>query len=145
MTINNRNLLLVLVLSLAILLGACGPAASNSSIIATSVAATVGAQNTAQAALPPTQPAVMPTLQSMTTPTDAATNPPPTAPTGSGSNLCTASATYAGETIPDGTIMSPGQVFTKTWKITNSGTCPWNTSWKLVYSSGDILGGAYVY
>jgi len=147
MTLNHKNLLLVLVLSLAILLGACAPAASNASIIATSVAATVQAQNTEQAALAtPTSLPATPTIPGLTTPTDsAATKAPPTAPTGSGNNLCTASATFAGETIPDGTIMSPGQIFTKIWHIKNTGTCPWNSNWKLVYSSGDVMGGAFVY
>ncbi len=144
MTLNHRNLLLVLVLSLAILLGACSPANSNASIIATSVAATVQAQGTAQAAVPTPIP-VTPTIAALTTPTDAATLPPPTAPTGIGNNLCTGSATFSGETIPDGTIESPGATFMKTWHITNSGTCPWNSTWKWVFVSGDLMGGATVY
>ncbi len=146
MTLNNKSLLVVLLLSLAILLGACAPAASNASIIATGVAATVQAQNTAAAASTPTLLPTTPTIPTLTSPTDAAaTNAPPTAPTGTGSNLCTASATFVGETIPDGTILSPGQIFTKIWHIKNTGTCPWNSTWKLVYSSGDVMGGGFVY
>lgn len=145
MTLNHKNLLLVLVLSLAILLGACAPAASNASLIATSVAATVQAQNTQRAAVVPTLPPVTPTIGALITPTDAATKLPPTAPTGSGNTQCTASATFVGETIPDGTIMGPGQIFTKIWHIKNSGTCPWNSTWKWIYSSGDVMGGAFVY
>jgi hypothetical protein len=49
------------------------------------------------------------------------------------------------ETIPDGAIMSPGQLFTKVWTIQNTGTCPWNKTWKLVYFSGDLMGAATVY
>ncbi len=41
--------------------------------------------------------------------------------------------------------MDPGSVFTKIWRIKNTGTCPWDSTWKFVYMSGDVLGGAYVY
>jgi putative hemolysin/plastocyanin len=33
-------------------------------------------------------------------------------------------------------VMSPGQPFTMGWRISNSGTCPWTTGYKLVYSYG---------
>jgi hypothetical protein len=36
--------------------------------------------------------------------------------------------------IPDGTIMSPGQDFVKTWKVKNNGSCPWGAGYKLVYA-----------
>jgi hypothetical protein len=36
--------------------------------------------------------------------------------------------------IPDGTIMSPGQDFVKTWKVKNNGSCPWGSGYKLVYA-----------
>jgi hypothetical protein len=49
------------------------------------------------------------------------------------------------ETIPDGTIYAPGQQFTKTWEIKNTSNCSWNTSYKIVFWDGDVLGGAYVY
>jgi transcriptional regulator with XRE-family HTH domain len=32
---------------------------------------------------------------------------------------------FVTETIPDGTLMRPGQRFTKTWTIRNDGTVPW--------------------
>lgn len=34
-------------------------------------------------------------------------------------------ATLISQTIADGTVMSPGQVFTKTWTLRNSGTTTW--------------------
>lgn len=37
---------------------------------------------------------------------------------------------------PDGTVVSPGQVFTKTWKVANSGTCNWMFAWRLMFISG---------
>ena len=35
-------------------------------------------------------------------------------------------STFIDDTIPHGTLMKPGEVFTKTWRIRNSGTVPWN-------------------
>lgn len=45
-------------------------------------------------------------------------------------------------TIPDNTVISPGNSFTKTWRLKNSGSCSWTTNYKLVYSSGEQMGGA---
>ena len=33
----------------------------------------------------------------------------------------------------------------KTWRVTNSGSCTWNSGYKFVFMDGDVLGGAYVY
>lgn len=43
-------------------------------------------------------------------------------------------------TIPDGTVMTPGQSFTKKWRIRNTGQCAWN-GYNLVFDSGDSMGG----
>jgi hypothetical protein len=43
-------------------------------------------------------------------------------------------------TVPDYTVMSPGQAFTKTWRLTNAGTCTWNSSYQLVFDHGDGMG-----
>src|SRR5512138_143736 len=37
-------------------------------------------------------------------------------------------------TIPDGTQMTPGQTFVKTWKIKNAGICTWGAGYKVVYA-----------
>ena len=42
-------------------------------------------------------------------------------------------------TIPDGTVMTPGQTFTKKWRIKNVGSCTW-TGFSLVFDSGDSMG-----
>lgn len=36
--------------------------------------------------------------------------------------------------VPDGTQMTPGQDFVKTWKITNAGACTWGAGYKIVYA-----------
>jgi len=41
--------------------------------------------------------------------------------------------------------MNPGQTFTKTWELRNVGTCPWTTSYQLVYFSGEQMGAATTY
>ncbi len=48
-------------------------------------------------------------------------------------------------TVPDNTIMAPGQAFTKTWRLTNIGTCTWNSSYQLVFDHGDPMGVANTY
>ena len=155
------NLFLNTILLLALALTSC---TSNKSVIATAVAMTVQAQNTqsasvtdtplALATIPPLAantaasstpvantpsvgtPATLPTLTPLVTPLTAST---------SVTKFCTASATFVGETVPDGTIESPGAIFTKTWTIQNSGTCAWDSTWKLVFVSGDLMGGAMVF
>jgi hypothetical protein len=51
--------------------------------------------------------------------------------------------TYAQDvTVPDDTIMQPGQDFDKVWRIRNTGTCNWDTSYKLVFVQGSQMGGS---
>ena len=45
------------------------------------------------------------------------------------------------ETIPDNAPMLPGQVFVKTWRVKNTGTCNWEAGFKFVFTSGDAMGG----
>lgn len=44
-------------------------------------------------------------------------------------------------TYPDGSVVSPGQSFTKTWRIKNAGTCTWNADYQIVFDSGEAMGG----
>lgn len=43
-------------------------------------------------------------------------------------------------TIPDMSLLAPGQVFTKTWRLRNLGSCTWNANYSLVFFGGDPLG-----
>ncbi len=45
-------------------------------------------------------------------------------------------------TIPDGTTVSPGETFIKTWRIQNTGSCNWNTSYILTFNTGDVMSGS---
>jgi hypothetical protein len=42
-------------------------------------------------------------------------------------------------TIPSKTELSPGERFTKTWQVSNSGTCDWLYGYRLVPVSGTSL------
>lgn len=44
-------------------------------------------------------------------------------------------------TVPDKTAMTAGQTFTKTWKVSNTGACTWTATYKLVFVTGDGMGG----
>jgi len=46
--------------------------------------------------------------------------------------------------VPDGTTMSPGQDFVKTWRVKNNGSCPWGAGYKLVYAGyADDMNGQF--
>jgi hypothetical protein len=45
-------------------------------------------------------------------------------------------------TIPDGTVMEPGQSFTKTWRVENNGVVPWGEGTQLVFARGAEMGAA---
>ncbi len=42
-------------------------------------------------------------------------------------------------TIPDGMEFAPGQAFTKTWRLVNTGTCTWTQDYRLIWFSGSRL------
>jgi hypothetical protein len=42
-------------------------------------------------------------------------------------------------------VMQPGETFWKTWRLKNNGTCTWNSAYKIVYWSGDLMGGLLEY
>lgn len=54
---------------------------------------------------------------------------------------CDAATFVADVTVPDGTIFPPTTAFVKTWRIKNSGTCTWTTSYKLAFAGGTPLSG----
>ena len=63
------------------------------------------------------------------------------ATTSGGGNACYR-MTFANDvSIPDNTAMTPGQNFTKTWKVLNSGTCAWDAGFKFVFTSGEQMSG----
>lgn len=39
--------------------------------------------------------------------------------------------------VPDNTVMAPGQEFIKTWRVKNTGSCPWGAGYVLAYAGYD--------
>ena len=50
-------------------------------------------------------------------------------------------ALFVSETIKDDTEFGAGEAFNKSWTFKNVGTCTWNTNYKLVFASGEKMGG----
>jgi hypothetical protein len=46
------------------------------------------------------------------------------------------------DAVPDGTVLVPGSVFTKTWRLRNRGTTTWGAGYRLLRVSGQSLGAA---
>ncbi len=57
------------------------------------------------------------------------------------SSGCDRAAFVADVNVPDGTVFAPNASFTKTWRLKNTGTCTWTSSYKLVFVSGAQMGG----
>ena len=130
-----------------LILSACAPATPieptpDVSAIRTSAASTVVAELTLTAAaftptpLPPTEPPI-PEPQATETPTAAFTTDPTQIALGTPGQLCDDTSfdnATVDVTILDGTQMTPGQEFVKTWKIKNTGICSWGDGYGLIYA-----------
>ncbi|MBL8078568.1 MAG: hypothetical protein JNM55_11445 [Anaerolineales bacterium] len=56
-------------------------------------------------------------------------------------SACESSAYISDVTIPDGTVFSQGETFTKIWRIKNTGTCTWSSTYSIMFSSGEEMSG----
>jgi len=130
----------------ALMLSACNfplissPNEQDPNALSTAVAETVQALNAQpkpQETQPDTPPAGLPTLTPLPTYTQPAVQLPPTQ-----TPLPCNKAQFVSETIPDDTEFGSGEVFTKSWTFKNTGTCTWNTDYKLVFATGDAMSGS---
>ncbi len=141
-----KNSIFLVMLIAALLLSACSilqPAAEESTsdvdFVATSVAETVQAIAMQQPTMTEPAPVIEPTL---TLPAMQPTNTVGTTveqPTIAPAKTCL-EAEFISETIPDGTKFGLNEYFNKTWTFKNTGTCTWTTDYKMVFTSGDIMG-----
>ena len=101
-----------------------------------------------QGGLPTNTPAAeLPT--STPTPTATATNlptntpvPPTATPRPTATPLpCNWAQFVKDVTIPDDTVLSPGESFKKTWRLKNIGSCNWTSGYSLVFLNGEEMGG----
>ena len=135
-----KNLILVTILT--IIISACSSATRGQTDISTAVAQTVAAQNSLTeiasrptvTTVPPIEATVLPDVASTNTP--AALLGPPG---------CTVSAELVGETPPDSVLLKTDEFFWKTWTLENTGTCTWDSTYSLIYKSGDLLDGLTSY
>jgi hypothetical protein len=52
-------------------------------------------------------------------------------------DACHNSVYIADVTIPDESVLKPGEDFDKIWRIQNTGTCTWDDGYRLVFVAGD--------
>ena len=141
-------------LLIGLILSSCGPATTSQATpdidtIHTAAAQTVIAEFTQTAlAIPPTEAATETQPATATTEPGAQTAAP--APEASVEIPLEASPTpitcddadfVADVSVPDGTEMTPGQDFVKTWRIKNTGTCTWGSGYSVIYSFGEKMSG----
>lgn len=140
-----KTKLIITATLLGVLIAACGPSATPAeptpdvAAIRTSAASTVVSQFTLTAAV--------------FTPTSSVpTNTPAPQVTATGTQPVAAQVTNAegttlalcdslsynvatvDVTVPDNSVMTPGQEFIKTWKVKNNGSCPWGAGYVLAYA-----------
>ncbi|MBK9926199.1 MAG: hypothetical protein IPP66_13010 [Anaerolineales bacterium] len=86
---------------------------------------------------PTTQPTFAPvaTSAAITLPANTQVVVPPTA-------SCYQLRFVSDVSIPDNTPMTPGQTFTKTWKVKNLGSCAWDAGFKFAFTGGEAMNGA---
>jgi hypothetical protein len=150
--------LIITAILFTMLIAACGSGAPGTqeptadvAAIRTSAASTVISQFTLTAAAftpTPSQPAETSAPEATSTnATSTATGQPGVQVTnalGTTVALCDSLSFVADVNVPDDTSMSPGQDFVKTWKVKNSGSCPWGAGYKLVYAGyADDMSGQF--
>lgn len=143
-----RMLFVVLILIFAAL--ACNMPADNA--VATGTRTPTGsldvltqAAQTAQAGQTPLASATTPPAPTQTLPGQpTATITNTRAPATNTPQPCDQAGFIQDVSIPDGAKLTPGQVFTKTWRLRNTGTCTWNNSYAMVFASGDAMGAPAV-
>lgn len=106
--------------------------AIQTSVVETVVAA---ATQTVEAYTPTPEPtetiALTPTLSITETPTPPGITSTPTP------IICNALEFLGDVTVPDGTTITAGEEFIKTWKVKNTGSCTWTKGYTVIFAYGD--------
>lgn len=143
-----QTLLLSLVALILATLACAAPGATGQAgdLTATFAAALTQAFGTAQTQPSGTPVAIVtlpgnltPTLPVIVSATSVLTATPTSIPS---ATACTDNAKFVTDvTIPDGTVFNTPAAFTKTWRVQNTGTCPWDSTYTLRYVGGAQLDG----
>lgn len=129
-------------------LAACSPTVLTSTPtidvnpLRTEVAATVLAQVTQELALTPSvTPYPSPTATDQPTSTPGPTSSPTVTSTSGTPEAATENkAQWVSQSIADDTVFTPGETFTMSWRLKNTGTSTWTERYMLRYFSGDAFG-----
>jgi hypothetical protein len=164
MKTQNRRLILIILIT-GLLLSACNlslnqdPAAQQSQLATMSAGtvaaqltqiavATAFAQLTPQASIEPSQQltlaptatvTLLPTSTSTLAPTATFTNTPIPATATATPVPCYLASFVSDVTIADGSSFMAGEIFVKTWRIKNAGSCTWSTNYKIYFLSGNAM------
>jgi hypothetical protein len=90
---------------------------------------------------PTETPVPIPTFAEPTTASDAVATSPST---GGQPSDCYDLSYVKDVTIPDNTEVTPGQSFTKTWLVANTGTCAWEAGFVFNVVAGEAMSGVAV-
>ena len=90
---------------------------------------------------PLTSPTAAPTTGATTAPSPASpTTAPATGATPAPGAACTNIANFVADvSVPDNTTVAPGESFTKTWRLRNTGTCTWGTGYTFAFVRGQAM------
>lgn len=110
-------------------------------VLASSLAACSTKQLEDPLFLPPTIPIQAVAAPSLGSPAPPANTEPAETPYPTPTPLCDSGLTFLKDlTIPDGTVVQPGDKLDKRWLVENSGSCNWNRDYSLVLISGPDMG-----
>jgi len=139
----------VLCISLILILSSCnlpsrGPSSNEPNALNTQAAMTLQALLNQTPTPAQFNTPTLPPAQPTNTPQSLPTIPIPTntnIPIASATSVCDQAQYVKDVTINDGTVLAPGETFTKTWRLRNAGVCTWS-GYSLVFDSGDAMSGA---
>ena len=141
-------------LSVTLLLAACGsggreatPTLSVEQIQTRAVAGFAADLTSTALALPTITPTATETPAPTATSTSAVTSAPAPPATSAGvipTSSCYGLVFVSDVSVPDNASMTPGQRFTKTWRVRNSGSCAWEAGFTFKFTGGEAMGGSSV-
>jgi hypothetical protein len=136
-----RSHLAIVLLSAALLLGACN--GNEPSVEGLQLTAEAIAETMVSARISATSRASLPTATS--TPEAPTHTPTPSGPTPTPmeDGPCLA-VSLSDETVPDDTVIQPGEAFEKGWVLTNVGGCTWTEDYDLVFHHGNDMAAVHV-
>jgi len=135
-----------LILASALVLMSCGPSAPAEPTLdtdaITSAAQTVEAELTQTMAAKPSPTTTEEPATQATEPAEEATaTEAPLVEVTPTDLSCDDAVWVADVTVPDGSEMTPGQDFVKTWKVRNTGSCTWSASYSIIHGYDEKMNG----